>query len=59
MIRNLLFDLDGTLVDSSGTIASALEYALEQAGVAAPEPARLRSFIGRPLLAWLLGKAQS
>jgi phosphoglycolate phosphatase len=50
MIRNLLFDLDGTLVDSSGTIATALEYALKRAGVPAPEPARLRSFIGRPLL---------
>lgn len=50
LIRNLLFDLDGTLVDSSETVCAALAFALERAGLAPPEPAVVRSFIGRPLL---------
>lgn len=50
MIRNLLFDLDGTLVDSSGTITQSLGFALERAGVAVPTAAAVRAFIGRPLL---------
>ena len=58
MIRNLLFDLDGTLVDSSGTITQSLSFALERAGVAVPPAAALRAFIGRPLLdIFLLDKA--
>ena len=48
-LRNLLFDLDGTLVDSSGTIAASLEYALAHTAggdVAGPP---VGSLIGRPL----------
>ncbi|MEJ8567040.1 HAD hydrolase-like protein [Elongatibacter sediminis] len=50
MIRNLLFDLDGTLVDSSGTISAALIHALERAGSEPPDAGAVRAFIGRPLL---------
>lgn len=49
-IGNLLFDLDGTLVDSRGTISAALVFALRRAGVPPPEPHAVRAFIGRPLL---------
>ncbi|MBT8064066.1 MAG: HAD-IA family hydrolase [Gammaproteobacteria bacterium] len=49
-IRNVLFDLDGTLVDSSGTVGAALEYALERVGAGGAGPVPVRSFIGKPLL---------
>ncbi len=49
-IQNLLFDLDGTLVDSSITIGVCIEYALDQLGIAAPGDVEVASVIGRPLL---------
>jgi len=49
-VRNLLFDLDGTLVDSSLTIAACIDYALDQQGVRAVRNGSVTSIIGTPLL---------
>ena len=49
-ISNVLFDLDGTLVDSRGTIAASLAHALEQVGVNRPDNFSVETLIGRPLL---------
>jgi len=49
-IRNLLFDLDGTLVDSSRTISTCIDYALGQLGVTATGDVAVASVIGTPLL---------
>ena len=35
-IQSVLFDLDGTLVDSRGAIGAALSHALERLGHSAP-----------------------
>ena len=48
-IRNILFDLDGTLVDSSGTIAASLCHALEKSGLGQADGPAVTSFIGVPL----------
>lgn len=49
-IQNVLFDLDGTLVDSSGTIGASLEYALDRLGAGPLSAVPLHSVIGKPLL---------
>ena len=49
MIRNVLFDLDGTLVDSSATIAASIVHALERLGVDGDGHAPVSSWIGQPL----------
>lgn len=49
-LRNVLFDLDGTLVDSSGTILASLTHALESLGRDPTEGPPVASLIGRPLL---------
>lgn len=46
MIRAVLFDLDGTLVDSLDDIASALDAALIDLGLPVPTRAQVRSWIG-------------
>ena len=45
----VLFDFDGTLVDSSEGIFNSLIYAFEQDGREAPDRDILRKFIGPPL----------
>jgi len=50
MIRYLLFDLDGTLVDSSLTISASLYYALDRLGISTAGQAPVASIIGMPLL---------
>ena len=50
VIHNLLFDLDGTLVDSSGTISASLNYALDRIGVGLNSAPSVERFIGMPLL---------
>ena len=42
----LVFDWDGTLVDSEARIAGCLRQALASVGIEPPAPARLRSVIG-------------
>ncbi len=45
----LLFDLDGTITDSQRGITRSVQYALQQLGIPAPDPAAFRPFIGPPL----------
>ena len=49
-IKNLLFDLDGTLVDSSRTIRNSLEFAVSSMGLATEGRTPIESLIGAPLL---------
>ena len=45
-IRAVIFDLDGTLVDSLSDIGAALATALTQHGLSAPSVAQLKAMIG-------------
>lgn len=47
--RLVLFDLDGTLVDSSPGIFSSVRYAAGALGLPAPTEAQLRAMVGPPL----------
>lgn len=49
--RLVLFDLDGTLIDSEAGIVNSIEYALGKLGAPSPPRAVLRSWIGPPLRA--------
>lgn len=49
-IRNVLFDLDGTLVDSSQTISASIDHALESVGAGTAPRVPAREVIGLPLL---------
>lgn len=46
---NLLFDLDGTLIDSRDGIVSSLRHALQTLGLPIPEAVDLAATIGPPL----------
>ena len=46
---NILFDLDGTLVDSGEGILKCAELALHHFGLPIPSPAEMRTFVGPPL----------
>jgi len=48
-VKNVIFDLDGTLIDSSDGVVAAVNYALEKNGDPLPPPAEIRSFIGYSL----------
>ena len=48
-IRNVLFDLDGTLVDSRATIIDSIRHALETLQVDPADAPRVESLIGVPL----------
>ncbi len=49
--RNLILDLDGTLIDSSDGVVAAVNYSLQQMGEP-PQPAdRIKAYIGYPLSA--------
>lgn len=45
-VELLIFDLDGTLVDTATEIADTVNDVLLEAGLAAQEPARIRGWIG-------------
>lgn len=47
--KAVLFDFDGTLVDSSEGIFKSLIYAFEKDGKPAPDGATLRKFVGPPI----------
>jgi len=49
-IQNLLFDLDGTLVDSSRTIGMSIEFALDGMDVVNNSNKPIKAMIGKPLL---------
>jgi len=48
-LDTILFDLDGTLVDSRGTISASIAHALERLGVAHGAGPAIESLIGVPL----------
>lgn len=49
-MKHLIFDLDGTLTDSSEGIINSIHYALDRLNVAKPSYETTASFIGPPLL---------
>jgi phosphoglycolate phosphatase len=46
----VLFDLDGTIVDSAPGITSSLAYTFEAMGLPVPSPARLLEWVGPPIM---------
>ena len=48
-IRILIFDLDGTLIDSSAGVVEAVNYALSRNGLPEESPEKIRKYIGYPL----------
>jgi HAD superfamily hydrolase (TIGR01509 family) len=48
-IENVIFDLDGTLIDSSEGVVEATNYALACIGESPRTPHEIRRFIGHPL----------
>ncbi len=49
-VQNVLFDLDGTLIDGSETISTCVHYALDRVGVNANVDTPIRALIGSSLL---------
>jgi len=47
--KYLLFDLDGTLIDSSDGVIEAVNYSLEKMGQAPRRPEEIKPYIGYPL----------
>ncbi|WP_303871330.1 HAD hydrolase-like protein [Acetobacterium wieringae] len=47
---HILFDLDGTLIDSKDTIRRSMEYALKKMNVPNPEISNIEPLIGPPML---------
>lgn len=47
--KYILFDLDGTLTDSSGGITKSVQYALKHFNISVEDLNELRKFIGPPL----------
>lgn len=46
----ILFDIDGTMTDSSEGITKSVQYTLEKYGIMEPNLENLRKFIGPPLI---------
>ena len=55
-LRNVLFDLDGTLVDSSKTILDSVFHALEKLAVDPRSGPDVRTLIGMPLFDIFVGQ---
>jgi len=47
--KNLIFDLDGTLIDSSGGVVEAVNYSLRKMGEPEQSPEIIKTYIGYPL----------
>jgi phosphoglycolate phosphatase len=47
---SILFDLDGTIVDSARGITASLAYTFEELGRPVPSPAELLAYVGPPIL---------
>jgi phosphoglycolate phosphatase-like HAD superfamily hydrolase len=47
--KNIIFDLDGTLIDSSNGIVEAVNYSLSKMGDPKQSPEEIKKFIGYPL----------
>ncbi|MEJ1230813.1 MAG: HAD hydrolase-like protein [Galbitalea sp.] len=47
---SILFDLDGTIVDSAPGITKTLAYTFEELGRPVPSPAELLAYVGPPIL---------
>jgi len=47
--RAILFDLDGTLIDSNDAILYGFSYAFEKFGRRPPEPEKILALVGHPL----------
>lgn len=50
MLKNVLFDLDGTVTDPLDSITGGVVYALEKFGIIETDPEKLRPFVGPPLI---------
>lgn len=50
MYNTILFDLDGTIIDSKEGITKSVQYALSFFGIEEPDLTKLERFIGPPLL---------
>lgn len=48
-VRNIIFDLDGTLIDSSEGVVEAANYALVKLGQKPRSPEEIKKYIGYPL----------
>ena len=48
--QTLLFDLEGTIIDSAPGIYRSVQYALSKFGIMVSDPQTLRPFIGPPLM---------
>lgn len=48
-IETLLFDLDGTLIDSSDGVVDSFNYVFDRIGVPRPPPEAIKATIGYPL----------
>jgi len=48
-VKNIIFDLDGTLIDSSEGVIEATNYALTKLGRPPRRPDEIKRFIGHPL----------
>lgn len=47
---SILFDLDGTIMDSAPGITASLAYTFERLGLPVPTPAELVAYVGPPIL---------
>ena len=47
---SILFDLDGTIVDSAPGITATLAYTFREMGLPLPSPAELLAYVGPPIL---------
>jgi phosphoglycolate phosphatase len=47
---SILFDLDGTIIDSAPGITATLAYTFETMGLTVPPPAELLAYVGPPIL---------